>query len=54
MVENSNGEIGFLDVQKGTYYNKKEAEALGYDNTLFFRTDKATISSRGVNACEKE
>lgn len=54
MVENSNGEIGFLDVQKGTYYNKKEAEALGYDDTLFFRTDKATISSRGVNACEKE
>ena len=34
--------------------NKKEAEILGYNDTLFFRTDNAIISTRGVNACEKE
>lgn len=41
-------------MQKGKYYNKKEAEILGYNDTLFFRTDNAIISTRGVNACEKE
>ena len=54
VVENVNGKIEFLDVQKGKYYNKKEAEILGYNDTLFFRTDNAIISTRGVNACEKE
>lgn len=48
------GKIEFLDVQKGKYYNKKEAEILGYNDTLFFRIDNATISTRGINACEKE
>ena len=52
--ENVNGKIEVLDVQKGKYYNKKEAEILGYNDTLFFRTDNAIISTRGVNACEKE
>lgn len=54
VAENVNGKIEFLDVQKGKYYNKKEAEILGYNDTLFFRTDNAIISTRGVNACEKE
>ncbi len=54
VVENVNGKIEFLDVQKGKYYNKKEAEILGYNDTLFFRIDNATISTRGINACEKE
>lgn len=54
VAENVNGKIEFLDVQKGKYYNKKEAEVLGYNDTLFFRTDEATISTRGINACEKE
>ncbi len=54
MVENNNGKIDFLDVQLGEYYNKSEAERQGYDSTLFFRTDNAVISNRGVNACEKE
>ena len=54
VVENVYGKIEFLDVQKGKYYNKKEAEVLRYNDTLFFRTDEATVSTRGINACEKE
>lgn len=54
IAENVNGCIEFLDVQKGTYYNKKEAELLRYNDTLYFRVDRATISTRGINACEKE
>lgn len=54
IVENNNGKIDFLDVQLGEYYNKSEAERQGYDSTLFFRTDNAVISNRGINACEKE
>ena len=54
VAENVNGKIEFLDVQKGKYYNKKEAKILGYNDTLFFRIDNAIISTRGVNACEKE
>lgn len=53
VAENVNGKIEFLDVQKGRYYNKK-TEILDYNDTLFFRIDEATISSRGINACEKE
>lgn len=54
IAENNHGKIEFLDVQRGKYYNKDETSLLGYDDTLFFRTDNASISSRGVNACEKE
>ena len=54
VAENVDGKIEFLDVQKGKYYNKKEAKILGYNDTLFFRIDNAIISTRGVNACEKE
>lgn len=54
VAENVKGKIEFLDVQKGKYYNKREAEILGYNDTLFFRIDNATISTRGINACEKE
>lgn len=41
-------------MKKGKYYNKREGEILGYNDTLFFRIDNATISTRGENACEKE
>lgn len=54
IAENNRGKIEFLDVQRGRYYNKSSVKMFGYDDTLFFRIDKATISSRGVNACEKE
>ena len=54
IAENVNGRIEFLDVQLGRYYNKEEAEREKYNHTLFFRIDDATISTRGVNACEKE
>ena len=54
IAENNDGNVQFLDVQVGKYYNKNEATRQEYDNTLFFRIDNAIISQRGVNACEKE
>ena len=54
IAENINGKIEYLDVQLGKYYNKNEAKRQGYDGTMYFRIDNATISNRGVNACEKE
>ena len=54
VAENINGKIYFLDTQLGKYYNKIEAERSDYNSTLLFRIDNATISTRGVNACEKE
>jgi len=54
VAENMDGNIVFLDVQSGRYYNKIEVERANYNHTLFFRTDDAIISNRGVNACEKE
>ena len=54
IAENIKGTIDFLDVQKGKYYNKKEVKAMKYDNMLYFRIDDAAISTRGINACERE
>lgn len=54
IAENIDGQIEYLDVQLGRYYNKSDIETEMYDNTLFFRTDDAEISNRGINACEKE
>ena len=54
IAENTGENIVFLDVQTGRYYNKIETEREKYTHTLFFRIDNATISNRGVNACEKE
>ena len=45
--------IKYIDSQLGTEYNINRLNT--EDNeVMFFRIDDATISNRGVNACEKE
>ena len=43
----------FVDPQTGMMYNINGLDIKNKE-VIYFRTDNAIISSRGVNACEKE
>jgi hypothetical protein len=45
--------VEFVDPQTGMMYNINGLDIKNKE-VIYFRTDNAIISSRGVNACEKE